>query len=178
MFRIACYLSLCLLAAAVPFLPHDKAKPTGGAVFPGWPNSFEGSPLRQLPLSTVEQRFERSFPGRMARFSDGSREIVMRWVMESTRKLHHASHCFKASGYSIEPLPIKIDVNGNNWGSFRAVRGSEELVVYKRIYDETGQSWIDVSSWYWAAFWGKSRGPWWAVSVAEKRRKEPAPFLI
>lgn len=170
--RVACYLVSCLLAAGIPLLPHDEGKPAGGEIFPGWPDNFEGSPLRKLPLSEVEQRFERGFPGRMARFSDGSREIVIRWVTESTRKLHHAAHCFKASGYSIEPLPIKVDMNGIRWGSFRAVRGSEELVVYKRVYDETGRSWTDVSSWYWAAFRGKSRGPWWAVSVAEKRREE------
>jgi hypothetical protein len=40
--------------------------------------------------------------------------------------------------------------------------------VYERIYDVAGNSWSDVSAWYWAALLGKSAGPWWSVVIAEK----------
>jgi hypothetical protein len=38
--------------------------------------------------------------------------------------------------------------------------------VCERIYDGQGKAWTDVSSWYWAAMVGRTRGPWFAVTVA------------
>jgi hypothetical protein len=166
----AFYLVACLLAALVPWASLNS-KPQGGdetasKAFPGWPTHFEGRELTALPLQERERRFASDFPGRIARFTDGKREIIIRWVTEATRKLHPASDCFEGIGYSIHPQPLRVDGAGERWGSFTAVRRDEKLRVYERIYTDTGQSWTDVSAWYWAAD-ENAAGAWWAVTVAE-----------
>lgn len=169
--RAIIYVIACALAALVPFLPAQSKQSeaaTNGIAFSGWPTSFEGRALMALPLSEREQRFGNDFPGRVARFTDGRREVIIRWVTEATRKLHPASDCFEATGYRVHPLPLRVDESGIRWGSFTATRGDEKLRVYERIYAESGESWTDASSWYWAAIGGRSAGPWWAVTVAEK----------
>jgi hypothetical protein len=122
-----------------------------------------------VPLTKLEERFQSAFPGRIAKFSDGRRVIVMRWVVQETRKLHPASDCYRGSGYSISPLPIRIDAQGNLWGAMHAQRGRDVVRISERIFDGSGQGWTDVSAWYWAAFLGRSKGPWWAVTVVEKQ---------
>lgn len=159
----------CAIAAVVPLF---GARPTVAPVghFPGWPTHFAGKALRPLPLGPVEQRFATDFPGYMARFADGEREIVMRWVSQETRKLHPASDCFRGSGYSISPRPLGVDADGSRWGAFTATRGAQHFQVRERIYDIAGNQWTDVSAWYWAAATGKSRGPWWAITIASQQR--------
>jgi hypothetical protein len=125
--------------------------------------------LRPLALTEREQRFGEEFPGLTARFTDGEREYVIRWVMGETRKLHPAADCLASVGYSVHPLPIRLDPTGNRWGSFEAVRGGERMLVQERIYDGAGNSWTDVSSWYWSALLGDSAGPYWAITVAENQ---------
>jgi hypothetical protein len=131
--------------------------------------SFEGQALKPLAMSEREQRFGRDFPGRIARFTDGKREIIIRWVTQPTRKLHPASDCFEGIGYSVKPSALHVDSNGARWGSFTATRKEERLRVRERIYTDAGDSWPDASAWYWSATGEKSLGPWWAVTVAEKQ---------
>ena len=176
MWRTVIYITACLVAALVPLLPHAQSKDASAenasASFPGWPNTFEGRELTALPLSEREQRFGLDFPGRLARFTDGEREIIIRWVTEPTRKLHPASDCFEGIGYSVHPAALRVDAKGSRWGSFIATRGTERLLVYERIYNDTGDSWADASSWYWSAIGQKTPGPWWAVTVAERMKAE------
>jgi hypothetical protein len=161
----ALLLLACVLAAVVPFLDaRSQLAPVGH--FPGWPTTFEGKPLRELPLGATERRFAADFPGRIGRFSDGEREIVLRWISRETRRLHPASDCFRGSGYSITPQGLTVDANGARWGTFFARHGEEHLNVRERINDASGHQWTDVSAWYWAATTGKSQGPWWATTVA------------
>jgi exosortase/archaeosortase family protein len=165
-------LVLCVVAAGLPLLGMRPAsRPVTNA--PAWPTHFEGKPLRELPLGAVERRFAADFPGRIGRFSDGEREIIIRWVAIETRRLHPASDCFRGVGYSIAPRPLHVDPEGSRWGTFLAIRGSQRLEVRERIYDGTGHQWTDVSSWYWAATTGRSLGPWWAVTVASNEQAEP-----
>jgi hypothetical protein len=163
------FIICCLLAAVAPFAPIRSDVTNEQAAFPGWPAQFESRKLTQLPLSSREERFASEFPGRVARFSDGRREIIIRWVVRETRALHPASDCFKGLGYSITPLPARVDPAGHSWGAFEARRGDEALQVHERIYDSADkESWSDVSSWYWHAMMGKTSGGWWAVTVAER----------
>jgi hypothetical protein len=164
----AWFAAACLAAAVVPFF---SAQPTraAGAGFPGWPTHHEGKLMRELPLTALEQRFAEGFPGRLGRFTDGKREIVIRWVAHDSRKLHPAIDCFRGSGYSVTPRPLQVDAEGAHWGSFVATRGANVVTVRERIYDAAGNNWTDVSSWYWAAARGATRGPWWAITVAENR---------
>ena len=170
----AFYVAACVLAALVPLLPLKSEGRTSesSTAFPGWPTHFEGRALTAIPLEGYEQRFARGFPGRMGRFTDGQREIVIRWVTEATRNLHSASDCFEGLGYKITPLPLRLDNEGRRWGSFTAVKQHEKLQVYERIYTDDGSGWPDVSSWYWAAVGGRAAGPWWAVTIAEREKLE------
>jgi len=149
----------------------NKAAGTRGAVdatFPGWPLHYEGRPLTQMPLTGREAVFAQDFPGRVGRFSDGWREIIIRWVGAPTRRLHPAVDCFRASGYSIAPLPTRRDERGAAMACFRATRKAESIAVCETIHDEQGRSWPDVSGWYWHALLGWSVPPWWSFVVAER----------
>ncbi len=162
------YIIACALAAAMPFAfaQTEHSSPATG-VFPGWPAEFEGKPLTELPLTEFEQRFAGGFPGKIARFSDGKREIIIRWVTEPTRQLHPASDCFQGLGYTVKPLAVHRDEKGSLWSSFAAGKGKDQLRVYERIHSDAGETWTDVSAWYWAALRTGS-GSWWAITVAEK----------
>jgi hypothetical protein len=160
----------CVLAAVVPLLGSRAGTRNSLASFPGWPHELAGRALTELPLTERERRFAEDFPGRIARFTDGEREVIVRWVTQPTRTLHSAADCFRGIGYAIEPRPLRVDSAQERWGSFTAVRDTERLRVYERIYAAPGASdgnWSDVSSWYWAALFGRTQGPWWAVTVAE-----------
>lgn len=161
------YVVACAIAALVPFL-SVQSRDQANAAFPGWPAQFEGNPLTPLPLTELEKRFTADFPGQIGRFTDGKREIVIRWVTEATRKLHPSSDCFQGLGYSVKPLALRRDDRGGLWSSFEATKGNERLRVYEQIQSESGQTWTDVSAWYWSAL-KDGNGSWWAITVAEKQ---------
>ena len=165
------FMLTCGIAALTPAFKMQNNSDQKMVSFPGWPDYFERERLNQLMLSEKEKIFEETFPGRIARFSDGNREIIIRWVTQKTRKLHPAADCFKGAGFTISPRPAKLGIEKKLWGCFEADRNHEKLSVCERIYDETGASWPDVSSWYWDALLGKSNGPWWTIIVAEKIQK-------
>ncbi|MFC1833312.1 hypothetical protein ACFL2Q_01090 [Thermodesulfobacteriota bacterium] len=160
------FIIACLAAIPVPWLPIGIEAGPGDALFPGWPNTYEDRTLTERRLSPKEERFLKTFPGRMAKFSDGRRLIIMRWITTATRKLHPAADCFRAKGYSVRPLPIHIDSRGGAWGRIQCSRSDEQLVVRQRIYN-AGGNWTDVSSWYWAALLRRTDGPWRMITVVE-----------
>jgi len=43
-----------------------------------------------------------------------------------------------------------------------------QFLVRQVIRDERGESWPDVSAWYWNALFASSSAPWWSFVVAEK----------
>jgi DMSO/TMAO reductase YedYZ molybdopterin-dependent catalytic subunit len=168
--QTALYLTICTLAALIPLLPMQSKKAPGAIprmAFKGWPETLDGQVLRPLPLTERELQFGGDFPGQIGRFTDGRREVIIRWVTEATRKLHPASDCFEGIGFRVRPLPLHVDGDGSLWSSFLATRGNERLRVRERIYTDSSESWTDVSSWYWAAARESSAGPWWAVTIAE-----------
>lgn len=146
--------------------PTRPAEVTG---FTGWPAELDGRPLMEVPLTEREAAMAADFPGRVGRFTDGTHEIVLRWIRFPTRRLHPASDCLRASGWSVTPGPIRVDRLGRQWGAVTASRGVETLELTERIADAAGASYPDASTWYWAALLGKSRGPWWAISEARSR---------
>jgi exosortase/archaeosortase family protein len=152
-------------AAAAPLLATTTDASHEG--FPGWPETFEGRRLEALPLSEQEAGFERAFPGRIGRFTDGNRTIVLRWVNRPSRLVHPADVCFRALGFSVQPAPLVSGCDGRLWSAFVARRGADSLRVRAQFRDSEGMTWPDVSSWFWASALGRSAGPWWAVTVAE-----------
>ena len=136
------------------------------AGFSGWPAELEGRPLTALPLTVREVELARGFPGRVGRFTDGASEIVLRWVAAPTRQLHPVADCLRATGWTVEPGPLRVDAHGRSWGTARARRGGLKLEVAERIAGADGSTFPDASSWYWATLTGRTRGPWWAVTDA------------
>ena len=162
-------LIIALAAAALaPFAARHAPSEISAGAFPGWPAEFEGRPLRSLPLAGREAGFVRGFPGHIGRFSDGSNEIVVRWVVEPTRKLHPSADCFRGLGYAIISADSSQDARGRRWSVFRAVKNGETLLVRELIEWPGGRSWSDVASWYWPATLGRAPGPWWAFTVSRK----------
>lgn len=161
--RVVIFLVAHLLALAAGLRTHEAAPRVDG--FPGWP-----AHLAPLPLTAREEALAREFPGRVGRFTDGSAEIVLRWVARPTRQLHPAADCLRGAGWRVEPAPVRLDLEGRQWGATRATRGATTLEITERIHDAAGRSWPDASSWYWAALLGRTQGPWWAISEARSTR--------
>lgn len=144
------------IPAAASATPSEESPPE-------WPTSFRHQPLTQLPLTALEQRFARRFPGAIARFTDGSRVLTLRHVTRPTRQLHPADDCFKALGYRVGRAGPFIDESEVQWSCFIAERDGQRVRVCERIHDDHGGQWIDTSAWFWAAQYGG--GPWWALTV-------------
>jgi hypothetical protein len=174
------HLIVCALAAAAPFvwpaafaggageLARRGPSREGSGTLSGFPNQFEGRALTALPLGERDRRFADEFPGRIGRFSDGAREIILRHTTRATRRLHPASDCLRASGFAIDPLPARRGPDGRTWGCFAARKPPDTLMVCEQVRDAAGRSWPDPSSWYWPALTGASPGPWWSTTIVER----------
>ena len=165
---ITAFLLAALAAAVVPLLGGSNDARATNAGFPSWPTQYEGHSLTAMPLTPREDSFVRDFPGRVGRFTDGRREIIMRWVDAPTRRLHPAADCFRGIGYSITPLPVRKHASDAAMSCFRAGHNGDAVAVCEMIRDEHGAIWPDVSAWYWSAMFGASPGPWWSFVVAER----------
>lgn len=157
---VAAIISIAIRQTVVTNTKRDDAPPS-------WPTIFEGRALTPLPMSVVEQRFAVQFPGRIGRFTDGRRNIILRVVDQPTRLLHPAADCFRGIGYRVEQPRVMQRNDGAAWGCFAAGRDGNRRTVCERIHDGDGHAWTDVSAWYWAATLGRTHGPWWAVTVVD-----------
>lgn len=166
------FLILSLAAAVAPIAwKADSPAPIVSA-FPGWPSHFEGRKLEPLALTKEEENFATTFPGRMARFFDGARHLLLRWVPAPDRRVHPAVECFLAWGYLIEPLPPRKDGQDRIWGSWRMTQGGNESVVTEIVIGPDGRCWSDISAWYWDALFAESQSGWLIVTVTEHAAKE------
>lgn len=166
------YLITCLVSALVPFLGHTPAaRPAPAAEsapFPGWPACFDGRPLRPLPVAAREAVMLERFPGQVGCFTDGERQLVLRWVSAATHDLHPASTCFRGRGFSITPQHARLDADGQLWGRFLAERDDAAWLVSERIFATDGRTWPDVSAWYWSVLLAGETGPWWSIVIVEQ----------
>jgi hypothetical protein len=169
---LAVWIALHLAASLAPLAKTGGAPKNTRAAFTAWPATFEGRKLTRLPLTELERRYHKNFPGHIARFTDGDREIVMRWLKKGTRRLHPISDCLRGSGYDVKPLPIRIDTGGRQWSCVSAKREGTSMRACEIIFDEAGSSWSDVSSWYWASVLRETEGPFWAVTAASETEEK------
>jgi len=165
--KLMIIISLHLAVLLVPFTERQSHSAPSMTNFQQWPDKFEGQSLQRLPITEKEQGFSQGFPGKIARFSDGSREIIMRYIEQPSRKLHPSADCLRGAGYTVEPQPIKRDQTGELWGCSLAKKNNASYRVCERIFDQSGNSWYDVSSWFWSVLLKNSQGPWWAITIAE-----------
>jgi hypothetical protein len=161
-------LAIGLIAAAVLPLAGRAAVPAAVSFGAGeWPQAIDGTPLRPLALSAVEQRFALRFPGRIGRFDGGDAIWVLRDVSGPTRTLHPASDCFRGLGYRIDAARLEHDPQSRLWRCFVAEHRGQRLRVCERIVDANAHAFTDTSAWFWAAALGQSTGPWRALTRVE-----------
>ena len=159
-----------LLAASAALLPRPNRETPGHGALPGWPKTFEGRPLVETPLAESEALFDARFPGKIGRFRAESDIVILRWTEKATHRVHPLSVCLRASGWSIEPLPIVRRGDGD-WSAFKARKGNETLAVREQVRASDGTVFADVEGWFWQALAGRTRGPWLALSVASPLRE-------
>jgi hypothetical protein len=102
----------------------------------------------------------------VGRFTDGARQLIVRVPTRATRRLHPASDCLRAVGFTIAEQPARRGPDGTAWGCVLATRAGERLSVCEQIRDAAGRTWSDPSSWYWAALLHRSAGPWTSITLA------------
>ena len=157
----------CCFALIIPYHAINTNSGEPDLLFPGWSSIMDTRDLKHIELSKAESHFAETFPGKIAKFSNGQQLIQVRWITKPTRKLHPASDCFKGIGYRVRPLPLLVDKRGAIWSRIQCEKGSDQFIVRERIFDNLGQAWTDASSWYWNAVFGRSYGPWWALTIVE-----------
>ena len=162
------WLVVCLAAVLVPilagtFVPSSEAS----GRFSGWVDEWDGVALRRIEFTWRERSFLEGFPGQSAHFSDGRRELIMRYTERATRKMLAAPDCFREAGFKVTPLDSFTDAKGRKWSLFEAEKFGEALRVSERVTDRRGREWPSVSSWYWAATFSWSSGPWWDITIVE-----------
>lgn len=161
------FAATAVAAASAPVLSNEAPLPRTQAAIV-WPAAYDGRAITPMRPAPEDALLARSFPGRTARFSDGSRQIVLRRLDAATRRLHPARDCFRATGHEIAPAPMRVSPASDAASCFRASRDGRTLLVCEQIRDGAGRSWPDISSWYWAALTGSSDGPWTAALTVER----------
>ncbi len=161
-----------LFAALAPMLFADSTNPESFTTnFPGWPGQYENKSLTELELTDRERFFVKDFPGKVGRFSDGAREIIIRWVESPTRRLHPAADCFKGVGYAMSPLPVDYNLADVPMGCFEATKDGQSRKICEFIIARDSaidsNSWTDVSSWYWQTVLSNDNNGWWSYVIAE-----------
>lgn len=164
---IGVFIIACALAAMIPLRPVQSTVHSGDQIPYPIPDQYEGKKLTPIAMTGREKQFYRRFPGKMVKMTDGKRQVTYKWIARPTRKLHPASDCYRGMGYTIHPGAIRVDDEGQRWGTFKAVKGHRQILVKEKISDLSNRHWTDVSSWYWSAFLGWSQGPWLAITVSE-----------
>jgi hypothetical protein len=158
--------AMALAAIAPLFAAHGASARPSSASLPGWPHEFDGRPLTPVALTGEQQKFLGDFPGAAARFSDGERDILMRWVTQPTRRLHSAEDCYRGWGFEVAASKIRADRDGRRWRCFEVTREGVTRQVCEQIRDAEGTNYTDVSSWYWHATLQRTQAPWLVVTVA------------
>jgi hypothetical protein len=111
-------------------------------------------------------------PGKMAIFTDetGRRVYIVRWITHTSREVHSASDCYRASSDSdVHWFGIRKLDDGNEYACFTSVEKNHPrpTLVCERIFDDHGHNYTDVSTWFWSSMFEQTKPPWWAVTIAE-----------
>lgn len=169
-FRI--FYILVLLSVLQPVANSgSNSKQVHNDSFPGWPETFEGEVLHSVPLSENEKVWFKSFPGKIARFRTDNQNLIIRWVTTPTRKLHPVQDCLKATGYRIQPAPLRYDRHKKLWGCVYAEKDGKVFTACEQLQDAEGNSYSDISTWFWQSILGYSNGPWWSTAYIKEGRE-------
>ena len=127
---------------------------------------YRGHPLEQVPLTDFEKRFEKTFPGQFDVYRMSVSTLIVRHVTRASRRLHPSVHCLQGEGFRVGPASEEVDEEGCVWRHYTATRSRTKLSVKERIYSlDDGQSWTEVTAWYWYALFHPNSGPWRAETI-------------
>lgn len=163
---VCCVLAPFLLLGPPP--GHAETVRAGGmpAAF-----SFNGTqlPLQAIPPMPEEEAFSRSFPGHIGVYRWDDHQVILRRVDRATRKLHPASDCLRAAGYSTGNAVTVTLADGTRWSRFHATRHGERLTIHERVVSEcNADTWTDIPAWFWSALNRPLNGPWRAETVISR----------
>lgn len=163
------YVSICIMVTFVHVTEGsvEESSDISSLSEDDWSWFVVDSSWQEVPLTGFESRYSELFPGRIASFKNGDRSLILREVDRPTRMLHSAKDCYQAMGYQVKSMPIVKKMDGTFWSRSSAERGGDSVVIRERIISMDGQSWTDVSSWYWSAVMGKSRGAWYSITEVD-----------
>jgi len=124
--------------------------------------------LGDTPLPVATERIEH--------FREGRHEYQVRRIAEPSRRVHPAGECYRATGWQVRSLPMRVIPARDQgvlsgplrWGCFEASRGGERVEVCETFVDRTGQSWSDAGSWWWSALFARAGGPWLGVVMVTR----------
>jgi hypothetical protein len=105
--------------------------------------------------------------GKVERFHQGRQEWTVRRIAEPSRQVHPAEECYRATGWQVRPLPMRMN-DSLRWGCFEATRKAERVEVCQTIVDGAGRSWSDPGSWWWSTLWRPGGGPWKGVVMVTR----------
>lgn len=185
-------LILCLVAAALPFLPvsslnranhlgsfHDDEEvfKTTQKLLP----EFDLLVRSQREFaSNQEEDFYKHFPGKLYRFNalsqEGSRsQVLVRLINKPSRKLHSLRECMGGK-FTIEDQGVIYDERETPWQTFKAEQAGVIYFVRETFCDLNGSKnnrFADVSAWYWRAILSGNEGggskKWISIAVLTRR---------
>lgn len=134
--------------------------------FPGWWREWNGRPLRRLKMGDREKAFAAGFPGPVALFDDGERQILLRYTERPTALIRPMEECLGET-YEVQRMGTSEDSGGHRWRTVIAAAKLEKWLVREQIVSHTGESWVYGRLWFWAALLGFTQGPWWSVVTFE-----------
>src|SRR5207247_142313 len=62
---------------------------------------------------------------RIERFTEGRHEYTIRHIAEPSRRVHPAEECYRATGWTLRALPMRVD--SRRWGCFEAAHRGERV---------------------------------------------------
>jgi len=137
-------------------------------LFAGWPGDFEGERLRRDPMTRLDQRLLKQFPGRFAHFRTDSAEVLFRWTPQSTRALRVSREVYAYNRFRLTPSSVTERPGSGPWLCFEAEKGLDRLRICEQITDAKGKRWSDFDSWYEEAVEARvTDPPWTAVTIIE-----------
>lgn len=168
------YLATCMCCALLPLLQADGESPKEVTSYE-FIKTFQRAHLQPLDMSVGEREFYSDFPGATGYFAlDGrpGENVFLRYTEQTTRKLHAAEGCYRASGYELEyanNVTVLVDELADSpiqWSQFKYSEGNGVFLVRQCIISlNTRTTYADIPAWYWqTTFSSDDPGPWLAVT--------------
>lgn len=128
------------------------------------PQEYRSLNLIKCKPTKLEKAFQKEFPGSVETYQHEKGILIFREVNGPTRKLHNTSVCLSSSGFKVSDYQETVDGSNRTWETYRARNAKNNLMVKTLIIDDAGNTWSNVESWFWDAFFTFSNQRYLAIS--------------